>query len=110
MDTLLVFTNLPDRESALGLARALVEARFAACVNVLGGCTSVYRWQGAPETAEEVAVLIKTRSDLYGVVEQAIRARHPYEVPEIIAVPVSQGLPAYLAWVETETLPPTSTP
>jgi periplasmic divalent cation tolerance protein len=103
VDTLLVFTNLPDRVSALGLARELIEARCAACVNVLGGCTSVYRWQGATETAEEVPVLIKTRADLYGAVEQVIRARHPYELPEIIAVPVTRGLPAYLAWVATET-------
>jgi periplasmic divalent cation tolerance protein len=108
VDILLIFTNLPDRASALGLARDLVEARCAACVNVLGGCTSVYRWQGEIETAEEVPVLIKTRSALYGAVEQAIRARHPYDVPEIIAVPVSQGLPSYLEWVETATLPPAS--
>jgi periplasmic divalent cation tolerance protein len=106
MDTLLVFTNLPDRESALRLAQALVEQRFAACVNVLGGCTSVYRWRGAIETAEEVPVLIKTRACHYGTVERAICEQHPYEVPEIIAVPVAQGLPAYLDWLASETLAP----
>ncbi|MFO1206096.1 MAG: divalent-cation tolerance protein CutA [Burkholderiales bacterium] len=108
MDTLLIFTNLPDRESALALAQALVDARVAACVNVLGGCTSIYRWQGAIETAAEVPVLIKTRAALYAAVEQAIRARHPYDVPEIVAVPLSHGLPAYLEWVAAETLPATS--
>lgn len=108
MDTLLIFTNLPDRESALALAQALVDAHVAACVNVLGGCTSIYRWQGAIETAAEVPVLIKTRAALYAAVEQAIRARHPYDVPEIVAVPLSHGLPAYLEWVAAETLPATS--
>jgi periplasmic divalent cation tolerance protein len=108
VDTLLLFTNLPDRESALRLARVLIEARSAACVNVLGGCTSVYRWQGATETAEEVPVLIKTRASLYETVERTIREQHPYQVPEIIAVPVARGLPAYLEWVESETLPPAS--
>jgi periplasmic divalent cation tolerance protein len=106
VDTVLVFTNMPDRESALALAQALIDARVAACVNVLGGCTSIYRWQGASETAEEVPVLIKTRAACYPTLERAIRERHPYDVPEIIAVPVTQGLPAYLEWVESETRPP----
>jgi periplasmic divalent cation tolerance protein len=105
VDTLLVFTNLPDRESALALARTLVDAQVAACVNVLGGCTSIYRWQGAVESADEVPVLIKTRAALYAEVERAIRARHPYDVPEIVAVPITHGLPAYLEWVAAETTP-----
>lgn len=103
VDTLLVFTNLPNRESALALARSLVDAHLAACVNVLGGCTSIYRWQGAIETEEEVPVLIKTRAALYQAVEQAVRAQHPYDVPEIVAVPISHGLPAYIEWVAAET-------
>lgn len=100
---LLVFTNLPDRESAIKLAHALIEQRLAACVNVLGGCTSVYRWKGAIEHAEEVPVLIKTRAARYAQVEAAIRRLHPYELPEVLAVPVAQGLPEYLAWVTQET-------
>jgi len=108
VDTLLVFTNMPDRESALTLAQALIDARVAACVNVLGGCTSIYRWQGASETAQEVPVLIKTRAACYPALERAIRERHPYDVPEIIAVPVTRGLPAYLEWVESETPPAAS--
>jgi periplasmic divalent cation tolerance protein len=98
-----VLTNLPDRDTALALGRALVERRLAACANVLGGCTSVYRWQGAIETADEVPVLIKTRRELYAEVEQAIRSLHPYAVPEIIALPVQAGLPEYLGWIQIET-------
>jgi periplasmic divalent cation tolerance protein len=108
VDTILIFTNLPDRESALRLAEHLVAERRAACVNVLSGCTSVYRWQGTMETAQEVPVLIKTRSSLYGEVERAIREQHPYELPEIVAVPIGQGLPAYLDWVAAETSSPDS--
>lgn len=105
-DTLLVYTNLPDREAALRLARGLVERRLAACVNVLSGCTSVYRWQGAVEEAAEVPVMLKTRAARYGEVESAIRELHPYELPEIVAVPVVRGLPEYLEWVAEETAIP----
>lgn len=104
---LLVFTSLPDHGSAMKLAQALVEQRLAACVNVLSGCTSVYRWQGAIEQAEEVPVLIKTRAARYAQVEAAIRKLHPYELPEVIAVPVTQGFPEYLLWVTEETEVPT---
>jgi len=105
-DTLLVFTNLPDRDAALGLARALVERRLAACVNVLAGCTSVYRWHGDVEEAAEVPVLLKTRAARYPELEAAIRELHPYELPEIVAVPVVRGLPEYLDWVAEETAIP----
>ena len=101
--TLLVLTNWPDRDGAMRLAHELVERRLAACVNVLGGCTSTYRWKGEMETADEVPVFIKTRQALYGEVEAAIRSLHPYELPEIIAVSVVRGLPGYLAWVAAET-------
>lgn len=101
--TLLVITNLPDAYSAHALAGALIEARLSACVNILAPCRSVYRWQGKVEDAEEVPVLIKTTAARYAALEAAIRARHPYELPEIIAVPISQGLPEYLAWVAAET-------
>ena len=105
-ETLLVLTNLPDRESALRLAQRLVEARLAACVNILNGCTSVYRWKGEIEQAEEVPVLIKTRAARYEELEAAIRELHPYEVPEVIAVPITSGLPDYLEWVAEETAIP----
>ena len=103
METLLVFTNLPDRESADALARTLVERGLAACVSVLGGCRSTYRWEGEIETADEVTVLIKTTPSAYAALERAIVELHSYELPEIVAIPVSRGLPAYLQWVSAET-------
>jgi periplasmic divalent cation tolerance protein len=104
--TLLVFTNLPDRDAAMKLARGLVDKRLAACVNVLSACTSVYRWEGAVEQADEVPVLIKTRAARYPEIEAAIRRLHPYELPEIVAVPVVRGLSEYLDWVAEETAIP----
>jgi periplasmic divalent cation tolerance protein len=102
--TLLVLTNLPDADSAQALATTLVGERLAACVNVLAPCRSVYRWQGAIESAQEVPLLIKTTAARYADLEAAIRAAHPYELPEIIAVPIAHGLPGYLDWVAAETL------
>ena len=102
-ETLVVLTNLPDRGAAEKLARELVERRLAACVNVLAECTSVYRWKGAVESAAEVPVLIKTRAALYADLEAAIVELHPYELPEIIALPVLRGLAEYLDWVGSET-------
>lgn len=101
----LVITNLPDRDSAGKLARSLIEKRLAACVNILPPCKSVYRWQGKTEDTEEFPMLIKSTSERYPALEAAIRAAHPYELPEIIAVPFAAGLPAYLEWVESETQP-----
>jgi periplasmic divalent cation tolerance protein len=103
MEPILVFTNLPDRAAAMDLARKLVDERLAACVNVLGDCTSVYRWEGRNESVTEVPVLIKTLAQHYARLEQLIKSVHPYELPEIIAVPISSGLPAYLKWVAEET-------
>ena len=100
---LLIFTNLPDAPSAEALATTLVSERLAACVNMLAPCRSVYRWQGEIESAQEVPLLIKTTTERYAAVEEAIRSAHPYELPEIIAVSVAQGLPDYLGWVATET-------
>jgi len=102
--TLLVITSVPDEASAQALAQTLVTERLAACVNVLAPCGSVYRWQGRIETAQEVPLLIKTTTARYAALEAAIRARHPYELPEIIAVPIAHGLPDYLRWVAAETL------
>jgi periplasmic divalent cation tolerance protein len=102
-DAIIVITTCPDRDHALELARSLVARRLAACVNVLAECTSVYRWQGEVENATEVPVLIKTRAALYPELEAAIGALHPYELPEIVAVPMVHGLPGYLEWVSAET-------
>jgi periplasmic divalent cation tolerance protein len=103
MSTLLVLTNLPDRAAAERLAGALVEQRVAACVNILAPCRSVYRWKDAVQHDDEHPVLIKTTGERYPALEAAIRAAHPYELPEIIAVPIERGLAAYLAWVDAET-------
>ncbi len=105
MTTLLVLTNLPDQAAAEALAGELVETRLAACVNILAPCRSVYRWQGVTEMADEVPLLIKTSHERYAALEAAIRQHHPYELPEIIALPIVHGLPAYLDWVAAETRP-----
>jgi len=102
-DILLVMTNLPDTATAAKLAQQIIEARLAACVNQLAPCTSIYRWQGKVESATEILLLIKTTPAAYAQLEKLIREVHPYELPEIIAVPVTAGLPAYLDWVNTET-------
>lgn len=101
-DALLIITNLPDRDSAIRIAHNLIESRAAACVSILPECTSVYRWQGKVEAAQEVPLLIKSTRAAYARVEELIRMQHPYELPEIIAVSVDAGLPAYLQWVNTE--------
>jgi len=98
-----VITNLPDQDSARRVAETLIARHLAACVNLLAPCTSVYRWQGKVESAEETPLLIKTLASHYSKVEATIRQLHPYELPEIIAVPISAGLPEYLNWVAAET-------
>jgi periplasmic divalent cation tolerance protein len=100
---LLVLTNVADIASARLLARALVEQRLAACVNMLPAVQSVYRWNGAVEEAAEVTLLVKTTAARYPELERAIRLLHPYDLPELIALPISAGLPPYLAWISQET-------
>jgi len=96
-------TNLPDRAAAEKLADAIVAKNLAACVNILAPCRSVYRWKGAVQHDEEHPMLIKTTTERYAALESEMRAQHPYELPEIIAVPIERGLPAYLDWVAAET-------
>lgn len=103
MDKILVLSTLPDQESATKLAEILVTRGQAACVNVLAPCTSIYHWQGKTKSAQEVPLFIKTTQDKYADVERTIRAHHPYELPEIIHVPIAGGLPAYLEWISKET-------
>ncbi len=100
---LLVMTNLPDLAVAQTIARSLVNARLAACVNILPGVQSVYRWQGAVEEATEVTLLIKTTQQSYPLLHQAIIDAHPYELPEVIAWPLADGHAPYLQWVSAET-------
>lgn len=102
MAVIAVLTNLPDSESAFNLARELVGLRLAACANVLAPATSFYRWKGRDEQATEHPLLIKTTQARYAELEQAIRDRHPYDLPEIIAWPVQSGWRDYLDWVESE--------
>lgn len=100
---LLVLTNLPDAEQARALAQTLVERRLAACVNIMPAVQSIYRWQGVVEQASEVSLIIKSTQARYAELEAAIVAAHPYDVPEIIALPIAAGLPAYLNWIVAET-------
>jgi periplasmic divalent cation tolerance protein len=100
---ILVLTTLPDQDAARSLARQLVAARLAACVNVLSPCQSFYRWQGVLNEDGEVPVIIKTTAENYGRLEQFVRERHPYDLPELVAINITHGLPEYLAWVAAET-------
>jgi periplasmic divalent cation tolerance protein len=103
MAALIVFTTLPDSPAAVKLADSLIQARLAACVHILAAGQSIYRWQGKVEHAEEVTLLIKSTDEAYPRLQNAIRSNHPYDVPEILAVPVSRGLPEYLNWLSAET-------
>lgn len=105
-----VLTTAPSREIALRIAEALVELRLAACVQVSGPIDSVYRWKGKTEQASEWRCEAKTRQELYRKVEEEIRRLHPYEVPEIIALPIVAGSPDYLQWLTEETAPGAATP
>ena len=92
-------TTLPPEADADTLARAMVQAGLAACVTKMAAATSIYKWQGQIESATEVPLLIKTTADAYPALERWLKDRHPYDLPEIIALPVSRGLPGYLEWV-----------
>jgi periplasmic divalent cation tolerance protein len=102
-EVIVVITNLPDRATAERIANDLVTQGVAACVNVLTDCTSFYRWKDTLEHSNEVPMLIKTTRAAYPQLETLLRKLHPYELPEIIALPVSAGLPEYLNWVVQET-------
>lgn len=99
---LVAMTNLPDEASAARVARAVLEARVAACVNRLAPCQSEYWWQGRLEQAQEWPLLIKTTRAQYAGLEAVIRTEHPYDVPEIVTWPVGAGFAPYLAWVREE--------
>ncbi|WP_034302861.1 divalent-cation tolerance protein CutA [Herbaspirillum sp. RV1423] len=100
---LIVLTNVPDAELARSLAQTLVERRLAACVNIMPAIQSVYRWQGVVEHATELTLMIKSTQARYVELEAAIVEVHPYDVPEVIALPIAAGLPAYLNWIVAET-------
>jgi periplasmic divalent cation tolerance protein len=100
---ILVLTNVPDLAVARAMARALLDERLAACVNIGGSVESLYHWQGRIETGEEVPLVVKTRAPLYSKVEDAIRKFHPYDTPEIVAIPIVAGEARYLGWLAAET-------
>jgi periplasmic divalent cation tolerance protein len=98
-----VTTTTETKEQAQTIARHLVEAKLAACVQIVGPISSTYCWKGKVENVQEWLCLIKTQDDLYAKVEAAIKSRHPYETPEIIAVPIVKGSKEYLKWIDEET-------
>lgn len=97
-----VFTTTESKEEALAIGRALVERRLAACVQVVGPISSIYWWEGEVEAAEEFLCLIKTSSAAYDELEAAVKEVHPYDTPEILAVPVTAGNADYLRWLQEE--------
>ena len=99
-DRLLVITTLPDSAAGETLAERLIECGFAACVNIGAPVTSIYRWNGKVENGREVMLTIKTTTARYADVEQAILQDHPYELPELIAIPITAGSDEYLAWID----------
>jgi periplasmic divalent cation tolerance protein len=99
----LALTSCPTTEVAQRLARALVDERLAACVTVLPGARSTYRWEGHVEEADELVCLIKTSADRVDALRARLPALHPYAVPELVVIEITGGLPAYLAWVAAET-------
>ena len=99
MTVLLCLTTCPDAGCAERIAAALVEEHLAACVTIVPGLRSVYRWQGAIERADEQLLLIKTTADEYPALQARLQTLHPYELPELLAVEAVDGLPAYLQWV-----------
>jgi periplasmic divalent cation tolerance protein len=102
-DKILVLSNCGSAEEAERVARHLVDTRSAACVNIVPGIRSIYRWKGVVEDASEWTLLIKTRRPLLERIQRELRKVHSYEVPELIAVPIVGGLEAYLQWIEDET-------
>ena len=100
---LLILCTCPDKETATELGNRLVDDGLAACVNLVPGITAIYQWQGKREQGNEILLLIKTRRSRYQEVEETIARTHPYELPEVIAVPIAHGLPAYLGWVDSIT-------
>ena len=96
---LLALSTFPDRETAQRISNQLVTEKFAACANILPGIESIYRWKDKIETGTETLVFFKLSEDRQSAFQEKLRSLHPYEVPEIIFVPISSGLPEYLRWV-----------
>jgi periplasmic divalent cation tolerance protein len=95
----LIISTVSSRDEAQHIARALVDRKLVACVNIVGPIESIYRWKGEIENSQEFMLLMKTESDRFDRVREAVKALHSYEVPEVIQVPIENGLPAYLEWI-----------
>lgn len=110
-DVVLVYTTWPDAETAAAAGRAAVEAQLAACANILGAITSIYRWEGVVQTAPEIAMILKTTVGAADALRELIMARHPYDLPSVAALPVSAAgsNPAFLAWIGEEAPAPRGT-
>jgi periplasmic divalent cation tolerance protein len=100
MEGIIVFVTASKEEGAVAIARVLVEERLAGCVNIVGGVRSIYRWEGNLEDDREVLMIVKTRRELFPLLEKRVKELHSYTVPEIIALPVAEGSLDYLAWLE----------
>ena len=100
-----VLTTVEQSDDAEKIAKTLVEKRLAACVQIYGPMKSYFQWQGRVDTAQEYLCLIKSRNDLFAELEKVIKSRHPYEVPEIITTPITNGNKEYLDWLEEELEP-----
>ena len=100
---ILIYNTVPNEEVGQKIAQALVEQQLAACVSMVPGLKSVYRWQGKVEHANEICLMIKTTSDRLEELQASLLSLHPYTVPELIAVPITGGLPTYLQWIVDET-------
>ncbi len=102
-DTIVVLSTVPDVSTGRKIAQGILEERLAACVNISGPLESHYWWEGEIQRDPEHLLVIKTRGELFVRLEEAIRALHPYDVPEVIALPIEQGSPSYLDWIASET-------
>ena len=109
-DTIVVLITVPSQDVGGAIARALVEGRLAACVNMVPGVTSTFWWEGEVQSEAEALLMVKTRPDLFDALADRVRALHPYTVPEIIALPLVAGNQAYLDWVRESVRSPDDTP
>jgi periplasmic divalent cation tolerance protein len=105
-DKIVVLTTCDSEKQAAELARALVDQRVAACINILPGARSIYRWKDQIEDSAEWLLVIKSRRDLFPALRAAVEKLHTYEVPELIALPIVDGSEPYLAWLDRELLAP----
>lgn len=104
MKSIVVFITAPGEEEAAGIAKSLVEEKLAACVNIIKGIRSIYSWEGRVEDEPEALMVVKSREGLFEKLSEKVRELHPYSVPEVIALPITQGLKEYVDWIGESTL------